>query len=422
MKVSKGRMRYPRTELVRRQDFVPATSHLRHHRHPSTCSCPSINMLILTLVLNILNVVCQSISRQYTLFHRIGPSSISANYNMTSLTSNYFSDESSQKLYWEEWQPRGILKITITDPKLKKKTNHREDRTGSLEKIEYGEDELDIQVHGYNRTPADQALLQHQTIERQKSFEAYQNTSTSSSPKTDWFDLLSYQIRLSPLHPQPPSDASDSDPLQLDPHSSFTSIPLSCLISGFEDGVLLSDANRRTDSYRIREYLNVWMKRRTINEARELTENGGSSTVVREEANDSGFPTNSFDLEVLGIQWSTGVITPTACALSSDPSLSFKRLLSFLDLLHSSHLNILIRKPEKLIEPILKPYPIQNAPEYLPDGTIKEPLPQKGWIAKYWMYILPAVVLLVLGGGAPPEEEAGQAPTSTNQQPPRSNS
>jgi hypothetical protein len=52
---------------------------------------------------------------------------------------------------------------------------------------------------------------------------------------------------------------------------------------------------------------------------------------------------------------------------------------------------------------------VQKAPEFLPDGTVKPPVQEKGWLAKYWMYILPLVLMLVLGGGPPPPEESAAA-------------
>lgn len=67
------------------------------------------------------------------------------------------------------------------------------------------------------------------------------------------------------------------------------------------------------------------------------------------------------------------------------------------------------------IRPVLRPFPTGPAPQILPDGTMKAPPKEQGWLAKYWMYILPVVVMLLIGGGGAPEEEgpAGGAPQAT---------
>ncbi|KAK9899935.1 hypothetical protein P389DRAFT_165023 [Cystobasidium minutum MCA 4210] len=45
---------------------------------------------------------------------------------------------------------------------------------------------------------------------------------------------------------------------------------------------------------------------------------------------------------------------------------------------------------------------------YQPDGTVKEPEPEKSFIQKYWMWIVPILLLLMTSGGG--GEEEGAAP------------
>ncbi|MBW0489255.1 hypothetical protein O181_028970 [Austropuccinia psidii MF-1] len=136
-----------------------------------------------------------------------------------------------------------------------------------------------------------------------------------------------------------------------------------------------------------KEYLNIWVRPITADS------NQNNSTFA-----------HNIQLDLLGIQWAS----TASCMVHQKPkkfSESDQReIRKNLQELNTWSTRVLVRQPEILIEPILRPYPVNNIPEYLPDGSVKPPPTEKGWFAKYWMYILPAVALLMLGGGAPPDE------------------
>ncbi|OAV93071.1 hypothetical protein PTTG_08279 [Puccinia triticina 1-1 BBBD Race 1] len=143
------------------------------------------------------------------------------------------------------------------------------------------------------------------------------------------------------------------------------------------------------------EYLNIWVRPSSSGkEASPLSHN--------------------LQLDLLGIQWSSSLSTspavtcrPSSAATPHQTDILLRSKLEALALNHRhSHMKVSVRRPERLSEPIMNPYPVAKPPEFLPDGSVKPPPPEKGWLAKYWMYILPVVVMLVVGGGPPPPEEA----------------
>jgi hypothetical protein len=64
----------------------------------------------------------------------------------------------------------------------------------------------------------------------------------------------------------------------------------------------------------------------------------------------------------------------------------------------------------------LTPATVLVPAQLMADGTVKPAPAEKGWLAKYWMYILPVVVMLVVGGGPPPPEEGDPSPPTTTLQ------
>ncbi|SCV68899.1 BQ2448_1020 [Microbotryum intermedium] len=65
--------------------------------------------------------------------------------------------------------------------------------------------------------------------------------------------------------------------------------------------------------------------------------------------------------------------------------------------------------PSHHLRPIFKPVDPAEPVIVGEDGKIVPPPPEKGFLAKYWMYILPVVVLLMMGG---PDEQTGPPGTA----------
>jgi len=172
----------------------------------------------------------------------------------------------------------------------------------------------------------------------------------------------------------------------------LTSFPLCALEASSDSGVL-------------EEYLNIWVRR--------------SGTGLGEQ---EGQSIHNLQLDLLGIQWSSSLSTSTAVWCEEDVRNApeggsvWRAKLDMLARHHgSSHIKVSVREPERLPEPVLTAYQIQKAPEVLPDGTVKPAPPEKSWLAKYWIYILPVVIMLVLGGGPPPPEDAPPPPAARPQ-------
>lgn len=164
----------------------------------------------------------------------------------------------------------------------------------------------------------------------------------------------------------------------------------------------------------VSEYLNIWVRPAGRSD-------GGEGAGQQQQQS-----MHNLQLDLLGIQWSSSLAASPAVVACDTPALASstpdggddddvgRRLQNRLRAkaerlasLHAqSHIKVSVRRPERLPEPILTPHMVQKAPEFLADGTVKPPAQEKGWLAKYWMYILPLVVMLVLGGGPPPPEES----------------
>lgn len=288
----------------------------------------------------------------YALFHRLGPSSLSPN---------------NETIY--EWQKRAVLEISTSGLDLENK---------------HLVEDLHFVV----------TSLIKNNIEPLKI-----PSSSSAVP----LHSLEYQISLFPQDSQElPGEAGHPD-------TGFA-------ISSYPLCEFLSDGSSSKRAPKLNEYLNIWIRPTSISSINNLH----PSSI------------HNLQLDLLGIHWTyTSSLSYSSSSLFSgsksnscdDPkvssisqqshhhSLALKsQLIEFIDNLANSTIKVSVRKPEKLVEPILKPYPIHKNAGYLPDGRVKDPGPEKGFLSKYWMYILPVVVLLVMGGGQPPEEN-GQAST-----------
>ncbi|KDE05133.1 hypothetical protein MVLG_04474 [Microbotryum lychnidis-dioicae p1A1 Lamole] len=72
-------------------------------------------------------------------------------------------------------------------------------------------------------------------------------------------------------------------------------------------------------------------------------------------------------------------------------------------------MEVTIQTPVRPEGPIFKPIDPEEPIVVGEDGKIVPPPPEKGFLAKYWMYILPVVVLLMMGG---PDEQTGPPGTA----------
>ncbi|KAG0141791.1 hypothetical protein CROQUDRAFT_135958 [Cronartium quercuum f. sp. fusiforme G11] len=198
-----------------------------------------------------------------------------------------------------------------------------------------------------------------------------QTTSSSLNFPTHTNATCLYQLSVVPSGSQPPPEEID-----FSSSNKISSSPLCAL-----------DASGLPNQ-KVQEYFNIWLRPKPVTAKRE------PNILV----------TEGYDL--MGINWATS----KACTLStvpSDPQQLHRRVSQSLANQAQWKTRLAVRLPERLPQPVLRPYPIGPAPEILPDGSVKPPPKEQGWFAKYWMYLLPIVVLLILGGGAP-EEEGGQ--------------
>ncbi|PLW40368.1 hypothetical protein PCASD_07318 [Puccinia coronata f. sp. avenae] len=175
----------------------------------------------------------------------------------------------------------------------------------------------------------------------------------------------------------------------------------------------------------VSEYLNIWVR------PAGWSDRGEGAGEQQQQQQQS---MHNLQLDLLGIQWSSSLAASPSIVACDTPVLASStpdgsdgndndndgagrrlqdRLQATAVRLASHHaqsnIKVSVRRPERLPEPILTPHMVQKAPEFLPDGTVKPPVQEKGWLAKYWMYILPLVLMLVLGGGPPPPEESAAA-------------
>ncbi|SCZ96443.1 BZ3501_MvSof-1269-A2-R1_Chr1-3g02114 [Microbotryum saponariae] len=72
-------------------------------------------------------------------------------------------------------------------------------------------------------------------------------------------------------------------------------------------------------------------------------------------------------------------------------------------------MEVTIQRPVRPEGPVFKPVDPDEHIVVGEDGKIVPPPPEKGFLAKYWMYILPVVVLLMMGG---PDEQTGPPGTA----------
>ncbi|EGG08720.1 uncharacterized protein MELLADRAFT_61686 [Melampsora larici-populina 98AG31] len=221
---------------------------------------------------------------------------------------------------------------------------------------------------------------------------------------------LYYQLSVVPSQSGPPSEeigvsstrTISSAPLVRTYLTSLNSIiPYkSCLwiqmltfcINRFDDTQCALDTNGQPGQ-EVQEYFNLWLRPKPINSAKKPT------TFVTE------------DYDLLGINWATNKLCSTVPIPSNEVGKMQDRINQQFSKIGKWKSRISVRLPESLPKPVLKDYPTGQTPEILSDGSIKPPPKEQGWLAKYWMYILPLVVLLLLGGGAP-EEEEGARPKS----------
>ncbi|KAG7096804.1 hypothetical protein E1B28_004213 [Marasmius oreades] len=90
------------------------------------------------------------------------------------------------------------------------------------------------------------------------------------------------------------------------------------------------------------------------------------------------------------------ILPDGACPVKGSLSASFE---------HLARLNttVLLRTPR------LPPLPeLRTPPPLTPEGKPAEPVPEKSFIQKYWMYIAAALVALLMSGGASEEGQGGQ--------------
>ncbi|KAH9814648.1 hypothetical protein DFH28DRAFT_1127130 [Melampsora americana] len=187
---------------------------------------------------------------------------------------------------------------------------------------------------------------------------------------------LYYQLSIAPSHLGPPSEQ-----IGVSSTRTISSAPLCAL-----------DTNGRLGQ-EVQEYFNLWIRPKS----------------TKSEEKPSSFITEDYDL--LGINWATTQSCSTGPITSNDVSKLYDRIGQTLSKIDKWKSRISVRLPERLPKPILRDFPTGPTPEILPDGSIKPPPKEQGWLAKYWMYILPIVILLLLGGTAP-EEEEGPRPKS----------
>ncbi|POW16685.1 hypothetical protein PSTT_01085 [Puccinia striiformis] len=234
---------------------------------------------------------------------------------------------------------------------------------------------LEIESSDSNNLPRAQDPVQFKVSSFTKLSPSLQIPESASFH--DWV----YQISLVP---------ADSPPLpgQL-PHS-LTGSP----ISSFPLCALMMEPSESKEGP-IQEYINIWIR-----------------SSLTEKMSD-----NNLELDLLGLQWSSSLSKSTSVTCESlDPkspkidqdSLLRSKVNKLIQNQGQSNIKLSVRNPEVLEEPILTPYPIQKPPEFLADGTVKPPVAEKGWLSKYWMYILPVVVMLLVGRGPPPEESTEQ--------------
>ncbi|KAA1129659.1 hypothetical protein PGTUg99_033749 [Puccinia graminis f. sp. tritici] len=316
--------------------------------------------ILLAAILRIISPVYNQVSSgsSYTLFHRLvqaPPSSSSTPSNTT------------------EWHRRGLLEIVPDNASLQH-----------------------FKIASFSKELGNPLVTPKETL--------------ISSAGKRW----SYQIALGPLRAFTLPGESGT------PESgvAFASFPLCDFV--VED---------RTPT-RLEEHLNVWIR----GSRKPRSQRAGHDSTKQEES-----PAHDLHHDLLGIQWTISAPSTSSTRSASDschdhhparPSapmsasgLPGPRRSTLLDaflasLAHpqdqASTLKISLRIPERLSEPILNPHPIVQHAQLMADGTVKPAAPEKGFLAKYWMYILPVVVMLVVGGGPAPPEEGGAH--ATNQQ------
>ncbi|KAA1129656.1 hypothetical protein PGTUg99_033660 [Puccinia graminis f. sp. tritici] len=323
----------------------------------------------------------------YALFHRLVQSSIAHTPSSTTAT-----------LGGGEWQRRGLLEIVPDDDSL----DH-------------------FKIASFSNQLVDPLVLPKETL--------------ISSGK-GW----SYQIALAPLlaFNLPGQDPSP------DTGFALVSFPLCRFL---QDPTSSSQSNGLSSpATRLEEQMTIWLRpRRPIGLANNHPNPSAAAAAEEEEEEEEEEESwrrsgeRDLHLDLLGIQWtSSHELSPASSSptcqdthharssSSSESSINAESptgsasLDPFLASLshpqnQSSTLKISLRVPERLSEPIWNPHPTVQPAQLMADGSLKAPAPEKGWLAKYWMYILPVVVMLVVGGGAPPPEEGGG--DSTNQQP-----
>ncbi|KAI8460979.1 hypothetical protein BY996DRAFT_6408987 [Phakopsora pachyrhizi] len=217
-----------------------------------------------------------------------------------------------------------------------------------------------------------------------------------------------------------PHQESPSLPFDYDSHGSIS----------FSLCNFLSDRDQR-----FKEYLNLWVEEEEIKSGAE----GSNRMELRiiglnwgvEERSRSIFESQSIDRSC---KIDDEIFNDNKIGAKFENEEEEKRLKSVEGRLNevfksvdSWNTKVMIRRPETLPEPFLRPFQNQggavgNRPlEYLPDGTIKktkqerlrEEEANKSWFAKYWMYILPFAILVMFGGGGNSFEEAKTESKST---------